>query len=65
MTDDNITLPLAHSPASAAKRIGVPMRTIYTLIAAGELRSFKMHKRRLIPDSECQRLVQRKLGEAA
>lgn len=57
--------PLAHSPDSAAKRIGTNTRAIYNLIASGELRSFKLGKRRLIPDAECQRLVQRKLAEAA
>ena len=58
------TDPLAHSPENAAKRIGTNTRAVYALIAAGELRSFKLGKRRLIPDSECQRLVRRKLLEA-
>ena len=57
--------PLAHSPESAAKRINTNTRAIYTLIASGELRSFKLGKRRLIPDAELQRLVQRKMAEAA
>lgn len=57
--------PLAHSPDSAARRMGLSTRAVYSLIAAGELRSFKAGKRRLIPDTECQRLVQRKLAEAA
>lgn len=57
--------PLAHSPESAARRIGTNTRAVYILIASGELRSFKLGKRRLIPDSECQRLVRRKLTEAA
>lgn len=57
--------PLAHSPDSAAQRLGIPLRSVYTLIANGELRSYKDGKRRLIPDSECQRHVQRKLAAAA
>ena len=57
--------PLAHSPDSAAQRLGIPLRSIYTLIARGELRSYKDGKRRLIPDSECQRHVQQKLAKAA
>ena len=57
--------PLAHSPAGAAKRIGTNERRVYTLIASGELRSFKEGKRRLIPDAECRHYVQRKLAEAA
>lgn len=57
--------PLAHSPESAARRIGTNTRAIYTLLATGELRSIKLGKRRLIPDAELQRLLARKLAEAA
>ena len=56
--------PLAHSPDSASQRLGIPLRSVYTLISTGELRSYKDGKRRLIPDTECQRHVQRKLAEA-
>jgi excisionase family DNA binding protein len=56
--------PLAHSPEGAAKRLGISVRAVYTAIAQGDLRSFKMGKRRLIPDTELQRLVQRKMAEA-
>lgn len=65
MQDKPTLDPLAHSPDSAAKRIGTNTRAIYNLIATGELRSFKLGKRRLIPDAECQRLIQRKMAEAA
>lgn len=57
--------PLAHSPDRAAHRLGISTRAVYTHIATGELRSFKDGKRRLIPDTELQRFVQRKLAEAA
>lgn len=57
--------PLAHSPDRAGQRAGVSTRAIYTLIATGELRSFKIGKRRLIPDAELQRLIARKMAEAA
>jgi excisionase family DNA binding protein len=57
--------PLARSPDSAAVRLGTNTRAVYTLIAAGELKTFKLGKRRLIPDSELQALVQRKLAEGA
>jgi len=57
--------PLAHSPERAAHRLGVSTRAIYTHIASGELRSFKDGKRRLIPDTELQRFVTRKLAAAA
>ncbi|MBK9444383.1 MAG: helix-turn-helix domain-containing protein [Comamonadaceae bacterium] len=57
--------PLAHSPDSAAQRIGISTRAVYTAIATGELRSFKIGKRRLITDQELQNLVQRKMAQAA
>ena len=56
--------PLAHSPDSAAQRLQISTRAIYTAIASGELRSFKIGKRRLIADTELQRLVERKLAQA-
>ncbi|MBL8312265.1 MAG: helix-turn-helix domain-containing protein [Rubrivivax sp.] len=65
MQDKPTLDPLAHSPDGAAKRIGTNTRAIYNLIATGELRSFKLGKRRLIPDAECQRLIQRRMAEAA
>lgn len=65
MKENHEFQPLAYSPDDAAKRIGTNTRAVYNLIASGELRSFKLGKRRLIPDAECQRLVQRKLAEAA
>lgn len=57
--------PLAHSPDRAAIRLGISTRSVYLHIQTGELRSFKDGKRRLIPDTELQRFVQRKLAEAA
>ena len=57
--------PLAHSPDSAAHRLGISTRAVYAHIATGELRSFKDGKRRLIPETELHRFVQRKMAEAA
>ena len=64
MTEKQTIEPLAHSPDRAAQRINVSTRSIYTLIASGELRSFKIGKRRLIAETELQRLVDRKASEA-
>ena len=57
--------PLAHSPERAAQRLGISTRAVYVHIATGEIRSYKDGKRRMIPDTECQRFVQRKLSQAA
>lgn len=56
--------PLAHSPDRAAQRLSISTRAVYSHIASGELRSFKDGKRRLIPDTELQRFVQRKMADA-
>ncbi len=64
MIDKTTLPPLAHSPDHAAQRVGISTRAIYAAIACGELRSFKIGKRRLITDSELQSLVQRKLAQA-
>jgi len=65
MTEKPTIEPLAHSPDRAAQRIGISTRAIYTSIATGEIRSFKIGKRRLIADTELQRFVERKMAEAA
>ena len=57
--------PLALSPDRAAIRLGISTRSVYKHISDGELRSYKDGKRRLIPESELQRFVKRKLAEAA
>jgi len=57
--------PLAHSPDAAARRLGVSQRSIYHLIALGELRSAKIGKRRLIPDEELKSYLARKMREGA
>lgn len=64
MLDNPKLQPLAHSPDSAAQRIGISTRAVYLHIATGELRSYKDGKRRLIPDSECQSYVLRKMAQA-
>lgn len=65
MTSEPIKFePLLHSPDSAGHRLGVSTRSVYLLIAANELRSFKIGKRRLIPDSELQSFAERRLAQA-
>jgi excisionase family DNA binding protein len=64
MTEKSTLPPLALSPDSAAQRIGISTRAVYAAIASGELRSFKIGKRRLISDTELQSLVQRKMAQA-
>ncbi len=64
MADNPGIQPLVHSPEGAAKRLDISVRAVYKLIADGELRSYKDGKRRKIPDTECQRRVERKMAEA-
>lgn len=65
MAEKQTVEALAHSPDRAALRLGISTRAVYTHIATGELRSFKDGKRRLIPDAELQRFVDRKMAQAA
>jgi excisionase family DNA binding protein len=60
-TDEKSNLSIPET----AKDLGVSERQVYKLIATGELRSFKIGRRRLVPRSEKQRLVDRKMAEAA
>jgi excisionase family DNA binding protein len=64
MNEKNPLPPLALSPHNAAQRIGISTRAVYAAIASGELRSFKIGKRRLITDTELQSLVLRKMAQA-
>jgi hypothetical protein len=54
--------PSAVSPAALAKRWGKCRQTIYNMIDAGELHSFKVRNSRLIHLSEIERIEK---GEAA
>ena len=47
-SDHRSVEPIAVSPGEAARLAGVGRTTIYASIAAGELRSIKLGKRRLI-----------------
>lgn len=57
--------PLANTIVEAAKRLGVGRTTIYELIGARQLRTFKVGTRTLIPESELTRFVQERMGAAA
>ena len=62
MTTNQTATPLpidarsAVSPAHLAKRWGKCRQTIYNMIDAGELHSFKVRNSRLIPLSEIERI---------
>ncbi|CAN7352893.1 helix-turn-helix domain-containing protein [Pseudoxanthomonas sp. LjRoot143] len=56
---------LSNSIATVAKRIGISKSGVYNLLAAGQLRSFKIGHRTLIAESELQRFVARSMGVAA
>ena len=56
--------PLAVSPDGAAARLGISLRAVYAHVATGEIRSFKVGKRRCIPVAEIQRFIDRRMAEA-
>ena len=49
---------LAWSVADAARRLGLGRTTVWNLVRAGELRSFTVERRRLIPEAELVRFVE-------
>ena len=51
--------PLCFSPDGAAQRIGIRPRSIYSLMKSGEIKSFKIGKRRLISDQELQSFIKK------
>lgn len=59
------TAPLAHTVPDACARLGVSRTTLYELIGSGEIRSFKVGARTLIPEAELRRFVAEKMGMAA
>ncbi len=50
-------------PQAAARLGGIARSSVYQLMAAGELRSIKVGRRRLIPSSAITDLVERPPGE--
>lgn len=50
--------PFAVSPAQAARLLSIGRTLLYELIGSGELRTIKVHNRRLVPVSEIQALIQ-------
>ena len=51
-------------PVEAAERIGIGRAKMFELIAAGEIASFKIGSRRIIPVSAIDDFMSRKLAEA-
>lgn len=58
-------IPLAHQPAQAATRLGIGKTTLYELIDAREIHTFKIGVRTLIPEAELQRFIQAKMKQAS
>jgi excisionase family DNA binding protein len=65
MSQNSTIQPIALSPNQASLRIGISVRAIYARIALGEIKSFKVGKRRLISDRELIRFLEKKIQEAA
>jgi excisionase family DNA binding protein len=61
----HIETPLAHQIPEACRRIGVARTSIYELIKAGEIKSIKIGSRTLIPESELQRFITKRLEAVA
>jgi excisionase family DNA binding protein len=60
MPSDIAPLPLAYNVPDASRAIGVSRATVWRLIAAGELRTFKLGARTLIRAEQLFALLDRK-----
>jgi len=56
---------LSYTIPDAATAIGVSRSLLYQLIGAGEIRTFKVGTRTLVPASELSAFIDRKMKEAA
>lgn len=55
-------IPLTHQVSEACRRLAVGKTALYALIKSGEIRSIKVGGRTLIPESELQGFVERRLA---
>lgn len=60
---DNDAAPLTVSPERAAKMLDLGRTKVFALLADGELPHMKVGRRTLIPVSELQAFVARRLGD--
>jgi excisionase family DNA binding protein len=56
---------MAYTIPDACEQIGVGRSMLYELIGAGEIRTFKVGTRTLVPASELVAFIDRKMKEAA
>lgn len=54
---------LAHSIQSAARMLGIGRTKLYELIDSDQLLTFRLGNRRLVPNSELERLVSERLAD--
>lgn len=59
------TAPLAHSVNEACERLGIGRTSLYELIAAKEIRPFKIGRKTLIPEAELVRVIASRMERAA
>jgi len=57
--------PLANQVPQACARLGIGRTALYELLKAGELRCFKVGTRTLIPESELQDFIAKRMASGA
>jgi len=55
-------MPLTHQVPEACRRLALGRTALYALIKSGEIRAIKVGARTLIPESELQSFVERRLA---
>lgn len=59
---DPTSTPLANQVPQACARLGIGRTALYELLKAGELRCFKVGTRTLIPETELQRFIEKRMA---
>ena len=65
MTEFPSAVPLAHTVNAAVQRLGIGRTKFYELLDRGEIKTIQFGTRRLVPESELQRIVRERMQAAA
>ena len=61
----DLPAPLCHSMDNAARRLGVGRTKFFELVAAGEVQTITVNRRRIVPERSLVEFIDRRLAEVA
>jgi excisionase family DNA binding protein len=62
--DSHKIAPLAYGTAQAGQRLGIGKTHLFSIIRTGELKTFTIGNRRMIPEAEIQAFIARRMAAA-